>query len=438
MKPAEFHAIYRELIEENPLAVRAVLQLLSVEFRPGVPTLAVTCEERPRLLVNLGFLARYCATEAEVKAVICHEFLHVLLRHTEGFAPATPAEHIALDAVVNAIIHRTLGPDYSALMSRYYAAETGLARLLRPPRPEELAAGERDPAERRLCCSWQGLYSGTVVADDIRDLAADLGGASAASSGLLLGGHDRSTGARPLPAALAAALDRTLRSMNGAGIFRSPRGRGFGAPAYRNVVLAADLALHRWRREAWEVLRRHLLPDARSAARESTPARYELPVLSPSDRRAVLAAAWSPFLPEASWQGETPRRPGSAHVYLDVSGSMDAEMPHLVALLARLTPYIRRPFYAFSTQVEPARIARGRLLAETTGGTSINCVLEHLVRTRPRAAVVVTDGYIEEPDRALVLRAAGTRLHAIVTRDGCPRLLRGAGIACTQLSRLPS
>jgi hypothetical protein len=125
-------------------------------------------------------------------------------------------------------------------------------------------------------------------------------------------------------------------------------------------------------------------------------------------------------------------------VYLDVSGSMFAEMPLIVALLGRLRPYIRRPFWAFSNVVAPARIEQGRLVADTTGGTSMGCVLAHVARTRPRAAVIVTDGYIEPLGAEQVAATAGTRLHVVVTRDGNPGLLERAGLSYTQLSRLPS
>ena len=128
MTPAEFRNIYQELIEDNPLAVRAVLKILALEFTGEVPTLAVTCAARPTLRVNLGFVSRHCRTDAEVRAVIVHEFLHVLLRHTERTAPANVAEHLALDAVINAIIHRTMGEAASRMMSRYYA-EIGRAHV---------------------------------------------------------------------------------------------------------------------------------------------------------------------------------------------------------------------------------------------------------------------------------------------------------------------
>jgi len=137
MTAEEFRNIYRELIDENPLAIRAVLKVLAIEFTEEVSTLAVTLDSQPRLLVNLAFVGKHCRTDAEVKGVICHEFLHVLLRHTERFTRLTPPEHLALDAVINAIIHRRLGPDYSGMMSRYYENARGMHRLLRPPRDNE-------------------------------------------------------------------------------------------------------------------------------------------------------------------------------------------------------------------------------------------------------------------------------------------------------------
>jgi predicted metal-dependent peptidase len=144
------------------------------------------------------------------------------------------------------------------------------------------------------------------------------------------------------------------------------------------------------------------------------------------------------LLPDARWETEHRARAGSAHVYLDLSGSMTAEMPLIVTLLGRLAPYIRRPFWAFSNVVAPACITQGRLIADTTGGTSMGCVLAHVARTRPKAAIVVTDGYIEPIARAQVAATAGTRLHVVLTRDGSATELQRAGLPYTQLSQVPS
>jgi hypothetical protein len=439
MTPEQFRNIYQELIEENPLAVRAVLKVLGVEFTETVPTLAVTLESAPRLLVNLAFVGRHCRTDAEVKAVICHEFLHVLLRHTERFTALTPPEHLAMDAVINAIIHRSLGSDYSGMMNRYYRNVTGIQRLLRPPAGEEQQPFLRPP---ELLEAWEGLYHGWLVADDIRDLARDHMKSATMRSVRLLGNHDHLGPAGPGGTehsdVLTHAIETSLKAMNGSGVFRGPR-PGVGAEAYGRRVIAEDAALTRWRREACAVLQRHLAPDPRSVANDRADRSFMLPVLSTKDRRASLRALWSPFLPEARWDTTALIHRGAAQVYLDVSGSMDEEMPLLVALLGRLSRYIRRPFWAFSNIVAPARIEQGRLVADTTGGTSMGCVLAHVTRTRPSAAVVVTDGYIEAlAPRTVAAAMAATRLHVIVTRDGDPSSLKRARLPYTQLSQVPS
>ena len=129
---------------------------------------------------------------------------------------------------------------------------------------------------------------------------------------------------------------------------------------------------------------------------------------------------------------------GTAQIYLDVSGSMNAEMPLVIGLLNRLRRHIRMPFLAFSTVVAPAHIANGALRTDTTGGTSLSCVLEHIAKTRPESAVIVTDGYIESIPRALVGLTGRTRIHALVTRDGSPLELNRAGLPYTQLPKVPS
>ena len=438
MNAEYFHALYQELIEENPFAVRAVLKVLQVEFTETVPTLAVTCETRPRLLVNLAFLKKHCRTDQHVKAVICHEFLHVLLRHTERIAAFSPAEHVAFDAVINAIIHRELGDDYSEFMSRYYAKEKGVRRLLRPPTRTERTPGfgSRSP----LMGAWVSLYNGLLIADDIADLAKDVQDVKTVPSTgtVLIGGHDHTEFVGELPEVLQEALDQALKSMNGCGIWRSPKERGVGANAYRAAIPGVSEGVQRWRRETLEVLRRHLVPDPKAVRHDTRPLHFTVPVLSPGDRRATLRALWSPLLPEALWSTEQRLRSGTAQVYLDVSGSMNAEMPLIIGLLARLGRFIHKPLWAFSNVVAKAEIVNGRLLADTTGGTSMACVLEHITETRPAAAVVVTDGYIETLSPGLLAGVRGTRLHAIVTRDGSPAMLHQAGISYSQLSRLPT
>jgi hypothetical protein len=65
------------------------------------------------------------------------------------------------------------------------------------------------------------------------------------------------------------------------------------------------------------------------------------------------------------------------------------------------------------------------------------CVLNHVALTRPEAAVVITDGYIEKLPGDLIEKAAHTRMHVLLTRDGSAAQLARAGMAYTQLAALP-
>lgn len=454
MTPQRFRTLLAELIDENPFAIRAVLKILEVEFTERVPTMAVTREQRPRLLVNLTFVKEHCVTDDHVKAVICHEFLHVLLCHTEDKRPLTPARHLAFDAVINAIIHRSLGPSFSSMIGKYYAEAADIRRILRPMNSEELRLTEKLRSKLPdWVLAWQSLYSGLLVAEDIEQLAERLDKAAGSptqttASPFVLepGGLDSTDGylgnhddlGRGLPGELRDALEQSMREMNGSGIWRSPKSCGVGANPYEALFIAKDEPMRRWRNRTLELLKRHLEPDRRSRAREDVPHEYVMPVLSPRDRRAFVRSLWTPFIPEAAWSATVPKHTATANVYLDVSGSMCAEMPQIIALLGRLSRYIRRPFWAFSNCVAPAVIKNGQLVASTTGGTSMASVLEHLAQTRPATAIVITDGYIERLCPSLVKNVAGVRLHALVTRDGSPAELRRAGIPYTQLEKVPS
>jgi predicted metal-dependent peptidase len=117
---------------------------------------------------------------------------------------------------------------------------------------------------------------------------------------------------------------------------------------------------------------------------------------------------------------------------------MNVEMPFIVALLNRLRKYIRMPFWVFSDIVAKAKIVKGMLEAETTGGTSMNCVLEHIAKTKPQSAIIVTDGYIEEVDMRLLKAINSVKLHVLISREGSASKVEKAGIPYTQLERLPS
>jgi hypothetical protein len=426
-----FMNLMAELVDENPFAIRPVLKILGTEFTLEVPTLAVTLDERPRLLVNLEFLSEHCHRDEHVKACITHEFLHVLLNHTERFKSMSPVQNLALDAVINAIIHRTLGPDYSEFFLLYYGSQKGDGRLLRPVTEEER---RKRSGHNPFDSIWDALYAGKLIADDILSLAKDRKKRPLDEERCLVGNHDGI--GTPLPMEIEQALEQAMSSMDGEGIWRSPEDRGVGLGNYQTEFLPRNREMQRWRSRALEVLRKCLMPSPNSAS-DSSPSEYQVPVLSTKDRRAFMRTIWSPIMPDSRWESERRRPVGQAQVYLDVSGSMSGEMPEVIALLGLLRRYIRMPFWSFSDDVHPAEIVDGRLVTRTSGGTSMACVLRHIAKTRPKSAVVVTDGYIEAVDRRLVNEISNVKLFAIVTRDGYSAHLERAGIPSIQLEALP-
>ncbi len=436
-----FRAILSELLDENMLACNGVLSLAGIEFTESVPTLAVTLGERPMLLVNLKFLGEHAHTEAHVKAVILHEFLHIILGHTERFERMDTALNFALDAVINHIIHRICGLDYSDFFSRYYKAAIGVAKLLRPWVGEECNFPKErlTKDERALNELQEGLIKGRILGDDVLELVKAQSQSQwdieLPEGTLFIGSHDLDDDCSPL---IVDAITQTLKSWNQGGIFRDP-GRFLSDPN-RFAEKGVPIEMRNWERTAWEILRNFITADRSSPLLEEVPLTVLLPVLSPNDRRAFLRTLWNPIVAEARWDLVARKPFGTCHVYLDVSGSMGEEMQALVGLLSRLRRYIRTPFWAFSDVVKPATIRDGQLVTESTGGTCMNSVLQHVADTRPGKAIVITDGYIDLCNPALLsrMRATGQQLFAIVSRGGHTRELDNACIPCRQLGKYPS
>lgn len=428
-----FRSILFETIDENPLASRAVLSLCAVEFTTSVSTLSVSLGKKSTLFVNLEFVRTHCETVEHVKTLLIHEFLHILLGHTLRIKEMTPAINIALDAVINAIIHRKFGISYSSLMSRYYGAESGLIALLRPLNSNESNklwnARNHAATLPPLLEIHEGLYAGSTLAEDVLSVANSFSKRAlnkALASGLvLLGGHEREP--QDLEALGQANLERFKQGVAtiGGGIFHDPIACKPSALAI--APKQKSVPLH-WRQSTLPVLKRLLQPDPKSFPELKNDRTCFAPILNTADRRGSLRAIWSPLIPEIAWESTRKHPIGSVQIYLDVSGSMDPFLEALVTLLAVFSKHIRKPLWAFSTKVCPARIIQGRLDTQTTGGTSLACVFEHIRKTAPRKALIVTDGFVEYcPQRP------ACEVEAIIPHDGSIDVLKRTGLLVTRL-----
>jgi hypothetical protein len=433
-------AVLAEFVEDNPLACEGILSVARLEYTTSIPTLAVTLQEDPpRLLINPEFVASHIQTEHDLRAVLLHEFLHVLLGHTQLFSKNDPATNLALDAVINHIVQRELGEATGEFFRRYYTP-TGDGCplwLLRPHAPGDIQPKNpwpshhygpfrKTPAELkvetlrfervgRIHNLRSGLAKGTVLADDVLDILETL--TLDIPEGILLLGHHGEQG--PAHPANLERLDRLFKQLDGSGIFRHPSAHGVGPDPFSALWSEEDPARN-WCRQTTRILKKLLVPHPRSRPVLNGRISFHLPVANQQDRRAALRSLWNPLVPDFEWHTGHWQPRGQAHVYLDVSGSMNEELNLLTGLLWRLRQWIQSPFYAFSNGVAPAKLVRGKLETHTTGGTCFNDVLEHILRHRPQKSLIITDGYIEKPCPKLLrqLKSKGETIHVLVSAHG--------------------
>lgn len=405
------------------------LSLVDVTVSDRTPSACVEAGPQPILYVNPRFLESCCQTDEHLLMLVLHELYHVTLGHTRLFPRLSPLDNIAFDAVINALLCRRF-PErpYVSFFQNINPSSRLPGRLLRPPEgwPDRLnLVPEAGEAEQKVMTLLYGqcLYGTTY--EEIRVLLrSSVEGADGPA--MLVGDHREEASRAPHAETLEGIVRETTQGwplpsgqfLPGRGLpdpaevqprLRSPRAEFLEALAallaMARVVPTARDAIYEWRRSPVRDARQTVLPNAgdRLAAAKSLLYGVE-PVLFASE-----ATSHRPRL--------LPRQ--MAHVYVDVSGSMETMVGWL---LGALEPLVRRGvcrLYAFSTVV--ADLSEGRRVlrdVRTTYGTNIDCVLQHLAGLRkdrcPGHAVVLTDGWFDPPamDLLVTVEKRKVRLHA--------------------------
>ena len=401
-------------------ALGALLSLFRVEASEDVPTACVTCERRPVLRVNPAFVREHCRSDAHLFLLVMHELHHVLLGHTRLFPRVTPAHNLAFDAVVNALLCARFPEEaYTSFFTEQYGAEKGPLRLLAPP-------GLPAVKPARLAALHEALYEGRATAQEVfQAIVKEVAGAPLAL-GRLLGSHGRAGDdgrwgtEGPVDPTVVDAIRRIVERWPPP---QDPiRGRSLADVLEERTVTPRDstAAVLRSTRSA-------LLGAAdrgrRFARRTAGPRPALVPLPEPADRRAGVARALgtTPLLYRSALLDRRGHEDGAAHVYLDVSGSMDPWLEDLYGALASLRRHIAPDVHLFSTRVEsvPLRALKDGVCT-TTGGTDVRCVLEHALASRARRLLLVTDGYVGEAPKDLARAAAkkGLEIRVLLTPGG--------------------
>lgn len=419
--------IVHDLSEENAFACRALFQISEIIFTRKVPTLAVTLSKNPMLLINMNFLNKYAITEYHVRAVLMHEFLHVVLLHTEKYSVNTPLINIALDAIINSIIHRRYGDRYSDFFSKFYKWE-GLQCLLRPKLEGEHYPEEWDEVHKLI-------YSGKLAGDDLLELLRYLNAKSNKFSRnlpIFIGNHGR-VGSDVSPEN-KKLLTKVLEGMNGTGIWNNPAFRGVGEDLQHEQRRILKNVQQKWKRRAFDILKKCMTVDDKK--KELAPSTIILPMLSESDRRSKSLISWSTIIPLSENEIIKTSNSETTNIYLDVSGSMNEELELLTPLLFSLIKCIKLPLWTFSDQVTEAKFQEGKLVVETTMGTSISCVFDHIRKTKSKKNVIITDGYTENISQEMLKDINLNNLYCLVSSEGSPSMFDSSRIKYYQFDKL--
>jgi hypothetical protein len=445
-----------DLAGARSLALDSLLTVSAVEWSVEIGSACVECADRPRMLLNPSFVEQKCTTRERLAMLILHELSHISLGHTRLYPRPTVLHNIAFDAVINASLLNALcrgadPGDYAALMEDCYAADENPLFILRPPpgwpeRPDWDASGGCDPTLReihrrlyaRSATGADGLASLTyteIITALVRSISEDGGADEEGLAGLLarlLGAHGATETERR---AATSGRDALAAELMGDTIQALDLNRGIGGAGGAAYLRKIE---RRRAERALEVALRDLLRRAFVESSDGTPRRVASTstIISPDptrDRRAAtrratarLLGAPAPLLFHSEVERRRPDR-RAAIVYLDVSGSMDGLLERLYAALLPLRRLLAAELFVFSTEVVPVSreaLLRGEL--PSTGGTSVQPVLDHLCRLRtgsrpgPLRALVLTDGYFNDPSATAVqaLRAAGHQIHLGVLGPG--------------------
>lgn len=418
--------IVAEFAEENAFACNALFKICEIRFTDQVPTLAVTISRNPTLLINKSFLDEHAINENDIKCVLMHEFLHVLLQHTEKYKFNTPLLNIALDSIINSIIHRVYGIHFSEFFSRLYK-NVGIKILLRPPDDAENVSDD-------LASIKEDVYEGKFSGDNLYELLQYLlqkGVITSKETILLVGNHSPSE----ISPENQKILDEILKKMDGSLIWNKPGTRGSANGLKEEEKRIEKMKVDKWRNSTHSILKKCLTDDDKKKNKLSEKKIF-IPVLSNTDRRAIASYSFNKIIPLSANIISLPQSSETVNIYFDVSGSMDIEIDLIISLLHSFRNEIKKPLWVFSDAVSEATFQNGSLAYRSSGGTSISCVFDHIKKMKFKKSVIITDGYTEDIN-ALMLAGINTKnIWAIVSSKGNPSQFEKNKIKYHQLTKI--
>ena len=390
----------------------ALLALAEITETNEVPSAAVECVARPRLLINPRWVERHAETPEKLVMLVMHELHHVVLGHTRLYPRLTRLDNLVFDAVINSMLcHLFPARAYRALMIDCYDDAKFPECFLRPPErwrpggPVDTPRALLVPGRIALAPLYERLYSeGGGAYEELRHALGSSPEARAIELDRLLGDHRPEEGGASSAGNLEARSPVLLEEIRRI-VERWPRPpKPIAGRTLHGVMERARFRLPPPgpRSQLVGLLRRIARRGRGAAGRLPEWADWEGegPILRIDRRTTVLRAlGMCPLLQRTpSRRRRLASRQEPVHVYLDVSGSVNSILGALARAVIDCREQVHPDVHLFSEQVVDASIDELKAgVAPTTQGTSIECVAEHLERHGIRRAVLVTDGYVGMP-----------------------------------------
>lgn len=427
--------VMRRLIACMPASrfeMQTFCRLAGIEMTRSLPTAAVECTRRPRLLINPDFVAKYCQRDEHLFLLVMHELWHVMLAHTRMYPRMTPVQNIAFDAIINAGLMREFStPEYSGFFDVINPADKFPSCLLRPPvgwphdpqYPDVGPQGTKDMIRRLYPRNNVRLYDMPLY-EEVLALLMKSDIEWFKEMPMLLGNHD----GEPEHDPIFKDMMRQVRE-------KWPHQQIFEPniqPRLRDQQCLVDAPRDNGAKRIFaNILRACITPRT---GRERQRRKVNLNMMggsgvlpNPYDRLAPAKARLG--APDMLWAQPTQvkarqsDKPSKASVYLDVSGSMNEVLGQMMGLLLPYVANHQADVFQFSTRIEPLSFAELREGAlKTTGGTSINAVFEHLMSlpTKPQRVLLLTDGDVGLPEAQYLhaLAEHKIRLYVVLSYGG--------------------
>ncbi|MBI5090931.1 MAG: hypothetical protein HZB26_00640 [Candidatus Hydrogenedentes bacterium] len=394
-----------------------------------VPTASIGADGRLRY--NPEFVKRHVLGDEDLFCLVLHECMHPMFGHfIHGLGEL---ENIAADMVINASISQ-LFPHPSgegSLFKKLYDPH-GLQGLLRP---------QSRMGDSRYWNLYNVFYGRSVgkeswlsageVIQTLRILTPEV----SIPQVLLLGSHGGGAGEKretnDSPALDTETLGRIAEDLK-RGVKRNVnKMAGYSECLYELFLDALKTHLSIKKALLQKFATKQKVDNFRQSVEQPRVSVSPIP-LHPSKRDLVLLSAGIvPFHYHNRATGVVTQKQGLA-VYLDVSGSVNEHLPHIVGLLHSLKTELRTIFLFSNTVVEVPFQALLRGEINTTYGTDFNCIAESILARGLDKAVILTDGYASlKPELQDDLKRRHIRTFTVLFggKDECPEFAPLGGVA---------